>query len=145
MISAQSLGKMVRRPYFLFSLIAGARPFCNDILLCLCVCRESECNARKSGSLDYISVKDRESTELRYVTNKINANDQLRFAPASAFDLYRCSSTWVVAHSGLRCASAVHTIGLSISACVTWWLRCAIQSRVTLWIRSRVDRWWMMW
>lgn len=97
------------------------------------------------GSHQLVVLDSRRS---RNTTHKINADDQLRLASSSTFNLDGGTASLILAKCGLRCASSMHAVRLGVAASaspsVTGWLAGAIESGMTLRICAGVDRGWMV-
>lgn len=81
-------------------------------------------------------------------THEINADDQLRLASSSTFNLDGGPASLILAKCRLRGASSMHAVRLGVaassSASVTGWLAGAIESGMTLRICAGVDWGWMV-
>lgn len=81
-------------------------------------------------------------------THEINADDQLRLASSSTFNLDGGTASLILAKCRLRGATSMHAVRLGVaastSASVPGWLAGAIESRMTLGICAGMDGGWMM-
>lgn len=123
--------------YFLFCLVARARPLCDDILLGFSVRCESESYSGESRSLatcvsfDYVA-----RTALQ--TYKVDANDQLRFTPSCSFDFDGLRSPPVRCQR--RLGHPTMDAVLSVSSSVAWRLHIsAHESGMSLRVATGID------
>lgn len=118
----------------LLRLCTSARPFGDDVFLCLGIGRECEGDPRKCCSLRGVLVLRPHQMDTN--SYEVDANDQLRLAPSSA--LYLGGSIWR-AHSLSR-----RGVYRSITALIVWWshLRVISISGIYWWRVLRILLTW---
>jgi hypothetical protein len=107
--------------HLLFGLVTSARPFGDNVLLGLGVCRKGEGDTRESSSLRCYSMLFRHL--VFGVTYEINSHNQLSLAAIGVARNFSGTASWVLIVHVLHSLLLLLHLILGIGTAISWWLR----------------------